>query len=141
MRLRPRSPAARETRRVAFAHLFSDASATAGVLLFLLLYVVPIYAKVYQQFGADLPGITEWIVACSAGLHTLLADGVQSALVSLMVGLLGWRAYKRQFGLASLSSRDLVRAHWILNVGVVVVVVGILVALCHPIYTLGTVIR
>ncbi len=46
---------------------------TVGVLYFMLTYVVPMFKSVFNQFDADLPELTENIIALSERFPTILA--------------------------------------------------------------------
>ncbi len=45
---------------------------TFGVLYFMLNFVVPMFASVFQQFGKDLPKITQFVVNVSNNFNTIL---------------------------------------------------------------------
>lgn len=56
----------REKVKSAFVYPIAVVTVAVGVVLFLLGYVVPIFAQVYKQFHAELPAITESLVVVSA---------------------------------------------------------------------------
>ena len=63
---------------------------TFAVLYFMLNYVVPMFATVFQQFGKDLPAITQFVVKLSSHFNTI-------ALVILgvvLVAIIGNKALK-----------------------------------------------
>ncbi len=56
---------------------------TFAVLYFMLNYVVPMFATVFQQFGKDLPSITQFVVNLSKHFNTIaiVALGVVFSLI------------------------------------------------------------
>ena len=76
-----------------------------GVSLFLITYVVPKFAEVYQGAGRDLPFMSKVMLSWGqfAGEHTsLLLTGL--ALVAAL-GLVAWRRLTRDGGLGRLMAR------------------------------------
>lgn len=55
----------REKVKSAFVYPIAVIVVAIGVVFFLLAYVVPIFAKVYKQFGAELPAITNSLIVIS----------------------------------------------------------------------------
>ena len=80
-------------------------SVGAGVSMFLIAYVVPRFAEVYQGAGRDLPWMSKmmlgWGQFASGHTSTLLAG--LAAAVALAV--LGWRRMTRNGGLARLLAK------------------------------------
>ena len=76
-----------------------------GVSLFLVTYVVPRFAEVYQGAGRNLPWMSQMLLGWGqfAGAHTGLLVGGLGALATLAV--LGWRHLTRNGGLARLVAR------------------------------------
>ncbi len=58
---------------------------TVGVLYFMLTYVVPMFKSVFKQFDADLPKMTETILALSENFPLILV--VFFGVLALVVGL------------------------------------------------------
>lgn len=56
----------REQIRAALAYPILVVCASVFVVGFMLVFIVPIFAKIYRQFNADLPAITRLLVAVSA---------------------------------------------------------------------------
>ena len=67
------------------------------VALFLLLYVVPRFGKIYAERGADLPLFSRWLLAWGQAVdqHGLLVLGVLAALIAAAIYLL--RTYRAKF--------------------------------------------
>jgi type IV pilus assembly protein PilC len=59
----------KEKVKSAFVYPIAVLVTAFGVVTFLLSYVVPIFAKVYDQFGSELPGITKLLILMSAGIR------------------------------------------------------------------------
>lgn len=57
---------------------------TIGVLYFMLTYVVPMFAKVFKQFGGELPGITKFVIKLS-GYFPLFITVFVIVILSLLV--------------------------------------------------------
>jgi general secretion pathway protein F len=80
-------------------------SVGAGVSLFLIGYVVPRFAEVYQGAGRDLPWLSQLMLSWGnfAGSHTsaLLAGAAALALL----GVAGWRRLTRNGGLGRMLAR------------------------------------
>ncbi|HEY0061055.1 MAG TPA: type II secretion system F family protein [Telluria sp.] len=77
----------------------------AGVSLFLITYVVPRFAEVYQGAGRDLPWMSRMLLSWGqfAGQHGSLLAG---AFAALAVGaVLAWRRLTRDGGLGRLLAR------------------------------------
>jgi general secretion pathway protein F len=76
-----------------------------GVSLFLITYVVPKFAEVYQGAGRDLPWMSKVMLGWGqfAGAHTTLLLGGLATLAVL--GVLAWRRLTRDGGLARLMAR------------------------------------
>jgi general secretion pathway protein F len=77
----------------------------AGVSLFLIAYVVPRFAEVYQGAGRDLPWMSKMMLQWGqfAGQHGgLLAAGLALAAV---LAVLGWRRLARDGGIGRLLAR------------------------------------
>ncbi len=76
-----------------------------GVSLFLITYVVPRFAEVYQGAGRNLPWMSQMLLGWGqfAGSHTNLLLGGGAALVAGLVML--WRRLTRNGGLARLLTR------------------------------------
>jgi general secretion pathway protein F len=80
-------------------------SVGAGVSMFLILYVVPRFAEVYQGAGRDLPWLSKVMLGWGqfAGGHTGMLAGGAGALLVLAVA--GWRRLTRNGGLGRLMAR------------------------------------
>jgi type IV pilus assembly protein PilC len=78
----------REKVKAAFVYPMAVIITAVGVVFFLLTFVVPVFANVYEQFHAKLPAPTLLLVSISKlvrGYWYLVAAG----------GFVGWKAYKR----------------------------------------------
>ena len=77
----------------------------AGVSLFLISYVVPRFAEVYQGAGRNLPWMSQMLLGWGqfAGKHTTGLLGAAGALVALAVT--GWRHLMKTGGLGRLLAR------------------------------------
>ena len=80
-------------------------SVGAGVSLFLVGYVVPRFAEVYQGAGRDLPWLSQVMLSWGnfAGSHTTALLAGIAAL--LLLALAGWRRLTRNGGLGRLLAR------------------------------------
>ena len=80
-------------------------SVGAGVSLFLIAYVVPRFAEVYQGAGRELPFLSKMMLNWGqfASGHTAMLLGGLAALVTLAVAL--WRRLTRNGGLGRLLAR------------------------------------
>ena len=76
-----------------------------GVSLFLITYVVPKFAEVYQGAGRDLPFMSKVMLSWGqfAGAHTTLLLAGLATLAAL--GILAWRRVTRDGGVARLMAR------------------------------------
>ncbi|HEX8612581.1 MAG TPA: type II secretion system F family protein [Telluria sp.] len=76
-----------------------------GVSMFLITYVVPRFAEVYQGAGRNLPWMSQMLLGWGqfASSHTTLLLGGLAALVACLVLL--WRRLTRNGGLARLVTR------------------------------------
>jgi len=77
----------------------------AGVSLFLMTYVVPRFAEVYQGAGRDLPWMSKMMLQWgqfAAGHTVMLLAGLAGAAV---LAVLAWRRLTRDGGLARLLAR------------------------------------
>jgi type IV pilus assembly protein PilC len=59
-------------------------SITFVVLYFMLNFVVPMFASVFQQFGKDLPKITQFVVNISNNFNTIVFSGV-GVVLSILI--------------------------------------------------------
>ncbi|MGC8667366.1 MAG: type II secretion system F family protein [Chthonomonadales bacterium] len=78
----------REKVKAAFVYPMAVIITAVGVVFFLLTFVVPVFANVYEQFHAKLPAPTLLLVTISKivrGYWYMVAIG----------GFAGWKAYKR----------------------------------------------
>lgn len=78
----------REKVKAAFVYPMAVIITAVGVVFFLLTFVVPVFANVYEQFHAKLPAPTLLLVSISKivrGYWYLVAAG----------GFVGWKVYKR----------------------------------------------
>ena len=57
---------------------------TFAVLYFMLNFVVPMFASVFQQFGKDLPEITQFVVNISNNFNTILLVVLGSCIAAYM---------------------------------------------------------
>lgn len=80
-------------------------SVGAGVSIFLIAYVVPRFAEVYQGAGRNLPWMSKMLLGWGqfASAHTSLLAGGAAAL--LVAAVLLWRRLTRSGGLARLIAR------------------------------------
>jgi type IV pilus assembly protein PilC len=87
----------REKVKSAFVYPIAVLVTAVGVVGFLLAYVVPIFAKVYKQFGSKLPAITESLITLS---NLLTNPRVVAFSVLVVVGAIVFttRAYKTYKG-------------------------------------------
>jgi general secretion pathway protein F len=76
-----------------------------GVSLFLITYVVPKFAEVYQGAGRNLPFMSQVMLSWGqfAGAHTTMLLGGLAGVAAL--GLFAWRRLTRNGGLARLLAR------------------------------------
>lgn len=63
--------------------------ATLGVVYYLLNTLVPIFSKIYKQFGSELPAITQKIIYISDNLTYFVAIGL--AIILGIIGLIYWQ--------------------------------------------------
>ncbi len=76
-----------------------------GVSLFLITYVVPKFAEVYQGAGRDLPWMSKMLLGWgqfASGHTTLLLAGLGSVAA---LGVIGWRRLARDGGIGRLMAR------------------------------------
>ena len=74
----------REKVKSAFVYPIAVIVVAIGVVFFLLAFVVPVFAKVYKQFGAELPAITKSLVIIS---DVLTNPRVMLPVVLLLVAI------------------------------------------------------
>jgi type IV pilus assembly protein PilC len=74
----------REKVKSAFVYPITVAVTALGVVAFLLAYVVPIFAKVYQDFHAPLPAITQSLVAASDAMRAYWWVGILLILATII---------------------------------------------------------
>src|SRR5260221_575586 len=55
----------REKVKAAFVYPIIVLVASVGVVFFMLVFIVPVFAKVYEQFHAQLPAVTQLLVTMS----------------------------------------------------------------------------
>ena len=80
-------------------------SVGAGVSMFLIIYVVPRFAEVYQGAGRDLPWMSKMMLGWgqfASGHTTTLLAGLAAAAV---LAVLGWRRMTRNGGLGRLLAK------------------------------------
>lgn len=58
---------------------------TFGVLYFMLSFVVPMFSTVFQQFGKELPKITQFVVDLSNSFNSIMI-GVVLLIISIVLG-------------------------------------------------------
>lgn len=76
----------REQVRSALAYPIIVVVAAVVVVIFMLAYIVPIFAKIYRQFNADLPAITRMLVTVSeVGRHWWLLIALMLVGVILLI--------------------------------------------------------
>jgi type IV pilus assembly protein PilC len=95
----------REKVKSAFVYPIAVLVTAVGVVSFLLWYVVPIFAKVYKQFGAELPAITQSLVALSAGLRGYWWVAVLAIIGAVFAWRYTYRTYKGRRLLDAVKSR------------------------------------
>jgi len=74
----------REKVKSAFVYPITVAVTALGVVAFLLAYVVPIFAKVYEDFHAPLPAITQTLVIASEAMRAYWWVGLLLILATLV---------------------------------------------------------
>ncbi len=78
----------KEKVKAAFVYPAAVVFTAVGVVFFLLTFVVPVFADVYKQFNAELPGPTRMLILFSTLIRSywyIVAAGV----------FVGWKVYKR----------------------------------------------
>lgn len=78
---------------------------TFAVLYFMLSYVVPMFASVFQQFGKDLPEITQFVVNISNNFNTILLF----VFGFILILLIGDRLLKKNDSYKSITSNALLK--------------------------------
>ncbi|PKP11177.1 MAG: type II secretion system F family protein, partial [Bacteroidetes bacterium HGW-Bacteroidetes-3] len=78
---------------------------TFAVLYFMLSYVVPMFASVFQQFGKELPAITKFVVNMSKNFNTIAF----SAVIIIMSILIAHKSFKDNDNYKNITSTILLK--------------------------------
>lgn len=92
--------------------------AGAGSMTFMLLYVVPTFEKMYSEAKAELPAITQFLIAVGRLLTDYLpiVVGTIAAIVTLFV--LTWRNANGRFRLESLLLKTPLLESWLRSIAI-----------------------
>lgn len=84
----------RERVKSAFVYPIAVIVVAVGVVFFLLSVVVPVFARVYKQFRADLPPVTQLLITISNGLRSYWWIGALALLAILVASARYYRTYR-----------------------------------------------
>ena len=101
-----KSRALRGKVRGAMAHPAAIVAVAVLVMVFMLLYVMPIFADLFGSFGGALPAPTRFVMALSSGIQAVVLYAVVGALA--LVGAFRW--FRRSAGGRRLVDAALLKA-------------------------------
>src|SRR5580698_10449515 len=58
-----------------------------GVVIFLMTFFIPQFSGIFAQFGANLPALTQFVIACS----NILRRYFPAVAVVLIIGFFAWK--------------------------------------------------
>ena len=114
-----KNEALRSRVRSALTYPMTVVGVAIAVVVLMLVFVVPVFEEVFQSFGADLPWITQWVVALSEGL--MASGGWALGVAVLATGV--WQALQQAHN-ASRVRWSLWRDRWLLKLPVLGALVG-----------------
>jgi type IV pilus assembly protein PilC len=107
----------REKVKSAFVYPIAVIVTATGVVTFLLAYVVPVFAAVYKQFRAELPGITKLLIIFSEILTRFWWVGILAVILATIVTIRAYKTYKGRRFLDGIKTRLPLFGHLIEKIG------------------------
>lgn len=97
-----RAHALRGRLRSALAYPLAVLVIAAAVVGVILSWVVPAFETIFQSFQAELPVLTQWVLACS---RWLVQYGLALAACLGVLAIVAWHTWRRHAGLQRLLAR------------------------------------